>query len=160
MRDDYLKVEKMIADMTKSMASQNRLPGNFVNPNKTKPMESIHVRFLAAIAARRLIRLGYYRPSDNQLVEERCAAFDYGPNLESSSNFSRYWILVCTNESPGEFCEFLGLQAKRIVTLQLINHCIHDLDSIFSYRRKSIARDWEQNVSLPVPLASQRRRLA
>lgn len=109
-------------------------------------MESIHAQFVAAVAARIVVRIGYYQPSDNQFVERQCVALDYGPDPRGSSNFRRYWVLEYNNETPGYI---LGLQAKRILSICLSDRNRHLPDPCMNYRLWRIARGWKPRLALP-----------
>ncbi len=108
-------------------------------------MDTIHEQFISAIVAGDVVRIGYYRPSDNRLVERICAAVDYGPYPDDSSVCSRYWVLDYAEE---ENQVLLGLQPKRIVSLQRLELKVFSLGLLVSHRSWNVPRSWGNTIAL------------
>jgi hypothetical protein len=99
-----------------------------------------HSQFLAAIGAKRKVRLRYYSQTDTGVQDRVCAPLDFGPGDGlAMDGLDRYWLWDYAGNPDARA---LGLLPPEIVELSVLDEILDPAEFSAHAWPWSVARDW------------------
>ncbi len=103
-------------------------------------MHTKHHEFIAAIHAKRKLRITFYSEEDGGYLTRTCAPMDWKVGAKIKDGIPRYWVWDYDSDRGGHS---LGLLAERIQAFEVLDTIFDPAEFVrWKVTNWSVARDW------------------